>query len=90
MEETAEYVRTVTGKGQVTIPVEIRRLLEVSPGDQVLFRVKGGTVELQPTAMTLEDTFGAVTPLKRPEDFASLREAAIEEHAEKVLWDMEE
>ena len=90
MKEIEEYIRTVTGKGQVTIPVEIRRLLEVSPGDQVLFRVAEGTVELQPVAMTLEDTFGAVAPLSRPEDFAILRETAIEEHAQAVVEEMEE
>jgi len=34
MEEQQEYIRTVTTKGQVTIPAEIRRLLEVEPGRQ--------------------------------------------------------
>ena len=90
MKEIEEYLRTVTGKGQVTIPAEIRRLLEVSPGDQVLFRVTESTIELQPAAMTLEDTFGAVTPMRRPEDFATLRETAMEEHAQKAVEDMKE
>ena len=89
MKEIEEYIRTVTAKGQVTIPAEIRRLLEVSPGDQVLFRVTESTVELQPVTMTLEDTFGAVAPLNRPEDFANLREVAIEEHAQQVVANMD-
>jgi hypothetical protein len=33
---------------------------------------------------TLGDTFRAVTPRKRPEDLADLRETAIEEHAQRV------
>jgi len=66
MKESEEHVRTVTTKGQVTIPAEIRRLLEVEPGDKVIFPVTEGTVELQPGAMTLEDAFGAVTPLRGP------------------------
>ena len=90
MNEINEYIRTVTTKGQITIPVEIRRLLEVEPGDKVVFRVTEGTVELQPITMTLEDTFGAVTPRHRPEDFADLREIAIEEHAQKVIAEMKE
>jgi len=89
MKEREEYIRTVTSKGQVTIPAPIRRLLEVGPGDKIVFRVSGGMVELQPITMTLEDTFGAVSPLKRPEDFAALRETAIEEHVQKVLAEME-
>jgi AbrB family looped-hinge helix DNA binding protein len=90
MNEIEEYIRTVTTKGQVTIPAEIRRLLEVEPGDKVVFRVREDTVELQLSTMTLEDTFGAVTPRKRPEDFAELREIAVEEHAQKVVAEMKE
>ena len=43
MKEVEEYIRTVTTKGQVTIPAEVRRLLEVEPGDKVMFRVTEGT-----------------------------------------------
>ncbi|TEU13184.1 MAG: AbrB/MazE/SpoVT family DNA-binding domain-containing protein [Anaerolineales bacterium] len=90
MKEMEEYIRTVTTKGQVTIPAEIRRLLEMEPGDKVVFRVRDDTVELQLTTMTLEDTFGAVIPRHQPEDFADLREIAIEEHAQKVVAEMKE
>jgi len=83
-----EYIRTVTTKGQVTIPVEIRRLLDVGPGDKIVFRVREKTVLLQPVTMTLENTFGAVTPRSQPEDFAVLRDIAIEEHAGKVIEEM--
>ena len=79
-----------TTKGQVTIPAEIRRLLEVEPGDKVIFRVREGTVELQPVAMTLEDAFGAVTPRNQPEDLADLRDTAVEEHVKKVIEEMQD
>jgi len=46
MKEVKEYIRTVTTKGQVTISAEIRRLLEVEPGDKVVFRVREGTIEV--------------------------------------------
>jgi antitoxin PrlF len=90
MKEYEEYVRIVTTKGQVTIPAEIRRLLEVEPGDKVVFRVTGNTIELQATTMTLEETFGAVTPRSRPEDFSRLRDIALEEHVQKVVDEMKE
>ena len=90
MKELEEYVRTVTSKGQVTIPAEIRRLLEMEPGDKVVFRVTEDGVELQPVTMSLEDTFGAVTPQSRPEDFTKLREIAIEEHIEKTVAEMKD
>ncbi len=90
MKDQGEYIRTVTTKGQVTIPAEVRRLLEVKPGDQVVFRVRQGSVELRPVSVTLEDAFGAVTPRSRPEDFASLRQIAIEEHVRKVVEEMKD
>ena len=90
MKESEEYIRTVTTKGQVTIPAEVRRLLEVKPGDQVVFRVNEGAVELEPVSVTLEDAFGAVAPRSRPENFAELREIAIEEHTSKVVEEMKD
>ena len=90
MKESEEHIRTITTKGQVTIPAEIRRLLEIEPGDEVIFRVREGTVELQPVAMTLEDAFGAVTPRSQPEDLADLRDTAIEEHVKKVMEEMQD
>lgn len=39
-------VSTVTSKGQATIPAEVRRLLKLSVGDRIAFRVEDGRVEL--------------------------------------------
>lgn len=88
MKEIEEHLRTVTTKGQVTIPAEVRRMLKLKPRDKILFRITEGKVELQPVTTTLEDTFGAVTPKRRPEDFKKLRRIAIEEHAKKVVAEM--
>ena len=43
-----------------------------------------------PPPLSLADAFGAVTPLNKPEDFAALRQAAIEDHVEKVMAQMNE
>ena len=39
---------TVTSKGQVTLPVELRRLLGIEPGQTVGFRQEGGKAVLEP------------------------------------------
>lgn len=36
-----------------------------------------------PPVMSLEEAYGSVTPLNRPEDFSALREAAIEDKVKK-------
>ena len=38
---------TVTSKGQVTIPKEVRRALGIRQGSRVAFQLKQGRVELQ-------------------------------------------
>ncbi len=42
----------VTTKGQVTIPVDIRRRLELAPGDEVEFVVSGDEIEVRKATRT--------------------------------------
>ncbi len=83
-----EYVGSVTQKGMVTIPQGVRRRLNIRPKGKVIFRVVEDTVEIKSMPMTLEETFGSVKPLNRPENFKQLRDVAIEEHVDKVISKM--
>ena len=85
-----EHIRRITSKGQVTVPAEVRRKLGVKPGETIVFRIREDRVELDRAPMSLEEAFGSVSPLNRPEDFEALGQAAWEEHAEKVLDEMDE
>jgi AbrB family looped-hinge helix DNA binding protein len=78
---TQEFISTITSKGQVTVPIEIRRALGLKPQDKVIFRVVQGKVEVEPLPMTLEEAYGSVPPLKTPEDFAAIRATVREERA---------
>lgn len=46
--------------------------------------------ESLPPVMSLDEAFGSVTPLNQPEDFEALREAALEEHARRVVEEMKD
>ena len=48
----------VTRKGQVTIPVEIRRFLGVAPRDRVVFLVEAGQVRIAPATSVVARTAG--------------------------------
>jgi antitoxin PrlF len=50
---------TITAKGQVTIPKEIRKALGLRPGDRVIFKKEGAAIVLKP-AKTLLDFRGYV------------------------------
>jgi antitoxin PrlF len=55
---------TVTSKGQVTIPKEVRDALRVGSGDRVSFVLReDGVVEMRPETVDLRDLYAV---LKRP------------------------
>lgn len=80
-----EFTSKVTRKGQVTIPVEIRRHLGIKPADNVAFVVDAaGRVELRSAKYTVASIRGIVPALKDPEagDFETQIAEATEEAVE--------
>lgn len=74
----------VTIKGQVTIPVEVRRLLGIAPHDEVAFVVEGKRVELKRRGSVVAKTAGALksdTPPATAEELRRAAEIAIAEEA---------
>lgn len=76
---------SITQKGQVTIPVEIRSRLGLKPRDKVVFELEDDAVRLRPAASKVRRHFGAAAPLQQPEDFRALRTLFEEGVAEEVL-----
>lgn len=62
---TKELVTTMTQRGQVTVPAEVRRMLGLRPRDKVAFAISDGEVKLTPARFTLETVVGSVPALKR-------------------------
>jgi AbrB family looped-hinge helix DNA binding protein len=79
------YIATVTTKGQVTIPKDVREYLGLNQGDTVTFVIKrSGEVMLRiPKYRDLDALAGAAGTLERPMDFEEMlriaREDALEE-----------
>jgi AbrB family looped-hinge helix DNA binding protein len=71
---------TVTSKGQVTIPKEVRDLLGVVEGDRVLFRVMDGVAVLARTPDLLD--LAGVVPV--PDDLADLGWPQVRERARRA------
>jgi len=84
-----ELVTTMTQKGQVTIPVDIRNLLGLKAKDKVAFSIDNGNVLLAPAKYTLETAYGAVKPLSKLQDLKKLTKTAMVEHANKVVEEMQ-
>lgn len=81
-----EIVSTITSKGQVTIPAEVRRHLALHVKDKVVFEIEDdGTVVLRPASYpTAESLRGAAGTLERPLSWEEMRRIAREDaHAPK-------
>ena len=49
---------TMSPKGQITIPKEMRELLNLSPGDQLVYSVIDGEIVITPKNIDLKDLAG--------------------------------
>ena len=85
-----EFVASVTERGQVTIPAEVRRVLGTKPPTKVVFRIDGDRVQLAPVEFTLETAMGSVKPVSRPEDFDEITRQAKAEHVDRFVERMRE
>lgn len=54
---------TVTSKGQITIPAEVRAAMNVHPGDRVVFTVlSDGTTVIRAKTKSLRSLVGSLSP----------------------------
>lgn len=78
---------TVTRKGQVTIPVDIRRALDLKEGDQLAVEQQGDAVLLRRATSVAERTAGILreyrlsSPLTAEEERAAFEAAVADEVA---------
>jgi AbrB family looped-hinge helix DNA binding protein len=80
-------ISTVTSKGQVTIPKEIRMSLKINPSDKVDFSVENGRVILKPIK-TLKNLRGSV-PAKGKGDLNAERQQTKIVVSKKIIEALE-
>jgi AbrB family looped-hinge helix DNA binding protein len=72
---------SVSPKGQVTIPREMRQRLGLKPKDRVVFRLEGDSVRMFPVRSWLKDSYQAVPALDPSRPWDEIEEIAHEDHA---------
>ena len=77
-----EITRTISSRGRVTLPADIRRHLGIEPEDRVTFVIHDdGTVQLRrATYPTHESLVGAAGTLPRPMEWREMLEIAREDY----------
>jgi len=83
-----QITRTVTSKGQVTIPKQIREQLGIEAADKITFVIDdAGRVELRPTSYQWKDLRGTVSLIPGAKESVDFREA-FEEGMQKRAGDL--
>ena len=72
-------IATVTSKGQITLPKEVREHLHLTEGDRVEFVIEGeGKVHVRPVAGSVRSLFGCLRDARRASP-------SLEEMEERLL-----
>jgi antitoxin PrlF len=76
---------TVTSKGQITIPIEVRQALKLEAGSRVEFvELPNGTYELIPATRSIKELKGIVKHSGPPISIEEMDDAIGEAVAERV------
>jgi AbrB family looped-hinge helix DNA binding protein len=76
---------TVTTKGQATIPLQVRKLLNIKPSDKVFFRISKGKVLLEAKKKDPMSLFGKYRHKSKKKVTVEQMNKAILEEASKSL-----
>ena len=79
-------ISVLTSKGQMTIPKEVRKALNLRPSEKVIIVVEGNRAILQPLRGNLLDIGGSVeiTQREKPIEFKKVREEVKKRVAKKI------
>jgi AbrB family looped-hinge helix DNA binding protein len=69
-------------RGQITLPKKVRKWLDISEGDRIIFLREGDEVKIKPIRRTLLDLRGVIQ-VSEPQDFDAIRQKVIRERAKE-------
>ena len=79
-----EYYSSISPKGQITLPADIRKELGLKPKDRVAIELQDGRISIQPAVSRLRLHYQRAGKLNQPLTWHEIEEIAHEEHAERA------
>lgn len=79
-----EYYSSVSPKGQITLPTEVRKALGIQPKDQVVIHIEDDTVKVR-RLRRLRDFYQIAPALGPARNGKEIEEIAHEDHAALVI-----
>jgi AbrB family looped-hinge helix DNA binding protein len=85
MEKTAKtyYTSSVSPKGQITLPKQLRDELQIEPKDVVVIVLEDGKIQIESAKARLRSVYQSVPALDTPIEWSDLTKAVWEEFGEQ-------
>ena len=83
--KVGDYIGTVNAQGRVTLPEEVRKVLQVHCQDKIVFRINNDTVEIVGKLPTLEQLAGSFSLLLPEQDLDKAIQLAKETRYESYI-----
>jgi antitoxin PrlF len=89
VQDMKEIISTISSKGQVTVPAEVRKRLGIKQGDKLSFVIEdeGGVRLAAPRFRDLSSLRGAAGKLQKLLSWEEMREIAREDRVRKITED---
>lgn len=84
---TETFRSSVSPKGQITLPLVVRRRWRLKAKDRVSITVEEDAVRIAPARSPVDETYGVLPPLPRSLTIEEMTDIAAEEHARDVIQD---
>jgi AbrB family looped-hinge helix DNA binding protein len=77
------YTSSVSPKGQITLPAELRRELDIEPKDVVVIALEDGKIQIESAKARLRSVYQSVPALDTPIEWSDLTRSVWEEFGEQ-------
>ena len=77
------YTSSVSPKGQITLPIELRKELEIEPKDIVVIALEGGHIQVEKAESSLLSGFGVVPVPDSPRSWKEIEHDVVDDIAER-------
>ncbi len=79
----AYYTSSVSQKGQITLPVELRKELEIEPKDVVVIALEDGKIQIESAKARLRSVYQSVPALDPPSEWSDITRSVWEEFGDQ-------
>lgn len=79
--ERTYYTSSVSQKGQITLPAELRKQLDIEPRDIVVIEIEDGKIRIEKAESRLLSGFGVVPKPDPSKSWKEIEQAAFDDFA---------